>query len=239
MEWGVELQGDTSDLEVLSKALNEDDLSIIQIDGLFVLKSNKFNTLTDAQSVKELAETLLQIINSLGELYFEGEANIKIGAVASYGENGSKGITVFPDTLKMKVKMSGVEMNTTQDGKRIVSLVAQGVKDSWKIVFKNDNLLKAVRIYRKEGKTWYGIYKVVNDTILRNRPDAVALGWISQSKIDLLKHTANCYKAIGDEARHAIEEWQSPPKPMSIQEARSIVEDLLKKWVQYERTMNP
>ena len=167
-------------------------------------------------------------------VYFNSDGDVKLGAVSCEDENGNKSVAVSVETISIKDKVRIATVTTTKDGEKAESLIAQGVKDFWKIVYNNDDLLRAVRIFLKEGNSWPGIYKVVNDTILLSGPDVVNLGWVSDSKVRLLKRTANCYRAIGDEARHAVKDWTPPPNPMTINEAINIEQDLIRKWIQFE-----
>jgi hypothetical protein len=45
------------------------------------------------------------------------------------------------------------------------------------------------------------------------------------------KHSANSVKAAGDQARHGVEEKAPPVDPMTITEAKSLVDILLARWL--------
>jgi hypothetical protein len=58
-----------------------------------------------------------------------------------------------------------------------------------------------------------------------------AAGWASEAQLRRFKHSANSVKAAGDEARHGVEATAPPVDPMTITEAKSLVDILLARWL--------
>ena len=56
-------------------------------------------------------------------------------------------------------------------------------------------------------------------------------GFVSKSKIKLLRRTANSYAASGLGARHALEEYEAPENPMPLTEGKRVIGQLLDGWL--------
>ncbi len=56
-------------------------------------------------------------------------------------------------------------------------------------------------------------------------------GLVSRTQLRRFKHSANSVNAAGDEARHGVEPRTPPADPMTIAEARSLVDILLSRWL--------
>jgi hypothetical protein len=53
----------------------------------------------------------------------------------------------------------------------------------------------------------------------------------SQAELKRLTHTANSVHALGDDARHPGRDFEAPPTPMPLSEARAVVDRLLTAWL--------
>jgi hypothetical protein len=62
----------------------------------------------------------------------------------------------------------------------------------------------------------------------------VANGWATRAAVRQFKHTANSPGAIGHEARHGVDTGQPPPTPMSLGDAKALVNGIAQRWL---RTM--
>jgi hypothetical protein len=52
-----------------------------------------------------------------------------------------------------------------------------------------------------------------------------------QEQNKLFKSTANSYGAIGKDARHVLSKYATPPKPMSLAEAKRLIEVIIIEWI--------
>jgi hypothetical protein len=57
------------------------------------------------------------------------------------------------------------------------------------------------------------------------------LGWVSKNELERFRHTANSYKILGAEARHARDRFDPPKNPMTFAEADRFVRKLIREWV--------
>jgi hypothetical protein len=56
-------------------------------------------------------------------------------------------------------------------------------------------------------------------------------GWATKSSIDRFTGTADNPKASGDLARHGIAKHEPLPNPMTLSEAKSLIETVLHNWL--------
>ena len=84
---------------------------------------------------------------------------------------------------------------------------------------------------------WINLYKVYEivkkDAGKQNNIDRIQQ-WITKKKISLFTRTANSQSAIGDDARHGVDDKDPPKEPMSLSEADALIMTLLQKWLQWK-----
>ena len=87
---------------------------------------------------------------------------------------------------------------------------------------------------------WGQLYKVLE--IIEGAGvihDVLRAAGVSKPKLKLFTRTANHQAASGRAARHARLREQPPKNPMPIQEARSMIRQLLVAWVHLVKTSAP
>src|SRR6266849_8946952 len=106
---------------------------------------------------------------------------------------------------------------------------------SWRCWQDPRGCAKALRLRDDDSRGWvelYRLYEVIESDI--GRPVIVANGWVSDRDIGRFKHTANSVEAAGDEARHGKEETDPPARPLSLAEARTLIDRLLSGWLAFK-----
>ena len=95
----------------------------------------------------------------------------------------------------------------------------------WTTLAENDDLLDDAFIYFGRATDWFDIYKTLECLILRfggSESAFLALGWASATEVTRLKRTANA-------ARHAKRKFGPPPNPISLEDARTLLGQLLRR----------
>jgi hypothetical protein len=230
MEWLVNITGDISDLEDLSKSLRSSALSIIKEGQDFVLKSTGFNSLKDVQDVKNKASEILALVNGAARLDLGMRKPLSMAHVVK--DDGTREVFVeISDTLTLhdRVTASVVASDGTVQEVHQVSPIP-----SWVATAQRDaNVAKVLRLFGIGHYDWvnlYRIYEVVENDI-GGISNIVKKGWATRKTIERFKHTANSPGAIGDESRHGKQTSQPPKDPMTLSEAKSLVETILHNWL--------
>jgi hypothetical protein len=94
----------------------------------------------------------------------------------------------------------------------------------------NPNVAAALHFFMK--CDWVSLYKaweMARDAAGGNH-DLVNKGWAERRKQNRFTGTAQSREELGDEARHASEQYKPPKDPMSLNEARSFVRSILQAW---------
>lgn len=227
--WSVQLVGNKFDLEDLSQWFTTPDLQVVkELDG-FYLRSNRFETIEEAEQVKVLAQEMLQRLVGAAKLFRPNFMSVGLGAIIRQEDDGQRYCYVFlSSSIVVRSKTSSVKL-TVNGGKETPQVPLPAV---WAAVAKDDEkVLQALRLWANNPDSWDNLYKIleviesdVGGAIYRN-------AWVSKKEVNRFTQTANSPEALGDEARHAKKRVSPPPKPMTIQEAKQLMKTLLEKWI--------
>lgn len=232
MEWFVIITGDRYDLEYLCRYFNSPELCITQQGQDFILKSVDFNSLTNAKDVRKKASETLVLVNGAARLDLGMREPLSVAHVARVKDDGTRDLFIeVSDALiiRDRVTASVVGANGAVQEVRQISLITD-----WVAAAQRDaNVAKVLRLFGPGHHDWvnlYRIYEVVENDI-GGVWNIVKKGWATEKSIKRFKHTANSPGAIGDESRHGKQTSKPPKDPMTLSEAKSLVETILHNWL--------
>jgi hypothetical protein len=143
-----------------------------------------------------------------------------------------RNIFVFPEPVRLEVRTSAAISVQIGDGTwstrgpvpRAAALAAT--------VQQSEPARKALGFLRTGD--WYSLYKVLDILEMAHGGEKAfeRLGWASSSELKRFTGTANNSTALGDAARHARADWTPPKRPMSLDEAKSLIRSLLFRWLE-------
>jgi len=242
-EWKVELQGDRFDLEELPEIFHSSDLRVVEEDAKFFLKSHDFNSLASDGDVRRRAELLVERINGSMRVRMRNFKNVRIEAVLYIDDQGvsHRNIEVHPEPITMRSKVAGnVTLVTSQGGQASPPqpLAAKQPEAAWPDISDSDSRVATVlRLFAKE-LNWSNLYKI-SEVIYEDQGKKIyEKRWATPEEVRKFRGTANCYGAIGDEARHAREEDPPPLTPMTLGKAEALIRGIARKWLE-EKAMTP
>jgi hypothetical protein len=85
-------------------------------------------------------------------------------------------------------------------------------------------------LHKGDWSSLYKAYEIVRDETQGDQ-GIISRCRLTEATISLFRQTAQSREAVGDDARHASRKYKSPEKPMSIDEAKAVVGDLVQKWI--------
>jgi len=94
------------------------------------------------------------------------------------------------------------------------------------------DVARALRLIGQAEPTWsvlYHLYEVVLGDVGGRIYDD---GWASRAEVERFRRTANSPVVLGEDARHGRETTEPPSNPMSLREARDVVERLVRRWLE-------
>jgi hypothetical protein len=232
--WVVQLAGDTSDLSALAQSLTGNDINISHDGQDYVLMSDQFTEGDDAGAVRQKAEGLVAVLNGASRLALDAINSIRVRAVYRRREDGKRDIFVFPEPKVIRFRAFAPTVKLTHaDGTVEEFHRADPVKQWAGMALKNDAVANVFRILAGGTLDWVNLYRIV-EIIASDVGGLEAIdtnGWATKASMRLFKHTANSPGALGLDARHGAETTQPPKHPMTILEARALVNSIVHAWL--------
>lgn len=224
-EWTVQLGGDAAVLRWMADTLDDPSISIEQILGStdnWQLKSAAFAAFTDEQDVFNAGSAILTRISGMAALYGLNPSDVIVSAVMASNSDGSGlGSALLPfhfDVLPGTTQKYQVSDLPTNDS----------------------NVEVALRVLAQRRLTWSELYKLLEIVQADQGSDyPIREGVTTKVQLRNFKHTANSMAAIGDDARHGPTSQQPPSSPMTIDDARDLLRDILKHWFGEKRVLTP
>jgi hypothetical protein len=221
---------------MLADSMSGQSTSITMEADKFILRSNAFDILDVPRTVAEKAKEILAALSGATRLILGGHTSMSVSGICRVRDDGGRDIFLIaePGTFQMR-GFTPTMVVTKSDGTEEIHRPADGIPSWLALATTNDAVAKALRLYDEDSLGWvelYRLYEVIesdigHSTILANR-------WASDANIRLFKHTANSVAATGDQARHGKETSTPPAKPLTLSEARTLVDALLRAWLAYK-----
>ena len=233
MNWMMQLTGEEADLAPLTQSFTYGDIQVSKEDGKYLLASARFEELTDANDVKDVALIIVAILNGVCRVALNGTEPIGIGNALRRADNGKLHTYLLAGTGEFRRRGIPATM-TAMRADSTVQKPVDSVKQWASLSLVDQAVAKVMRINALGLLEWANLYRVLEiiaddvggfDTIeIRN--------WMPRGSTSRLKWTANSADILGLEARHGIQNHQSPPNPMTIGEARRLVRALTWHWLE-------
>src|SRR5215217_5025095 len=216
-EWRVNVQGDDLDLEQLAVFLTSPRQQVRKEEGHFVLTSDRFDTCTDADTVRKIATGVLDTLFGLARLRFGARIPFAVGNLRCVKDNGRTDYYVL---------LEGASL-TVRGGPTLVKMGSTGISEAVQpqdpmveraLMLESDELISRVlRLYGKAVKVWkdlYPIYEIVEQDV-GGENSLVAKGWTSGNQITQFTRTAGQSNAMGYKAMDGVSNVEPPPNPMT------------------------
>ncbi|MEG4939053.1 hypothetical protein [Microcoleus sp. F4-D5] len=233
MKWLVLLDVKKSDFDNLSDLLrSSDEFSLMAENDEYYLTSSRWESLTNHSAVHSEATKPLQDISAVAMIYFPGFPLLKPDIICEVDEEGKRHRR-FALSATINVGSSCSVSIQLEGGQDIIPKLEF---ESWRKLAEEDEIVKNVfRQFRDFEHNWINLYKVY-EIVEKDAGKKKIEQWIIKDKIRQFKHTANSQSAIGDDARHGVDQNQNaPPKePMSLSEADALIRNLVKQWLQWK-----
>ena len=231
MEWSIGLTGHQFDLEELPKWLDGGDFQVIEEDGEFLIRSSRFDALSDAEEVRRAAEEVVELLNGLGRLLWPEFTPVAVGAVYTTAEDGRKNVHVFmSDTVAFRGKLKVTVIKRDGSLEQPQDL---GRLNSWLDVAETDEFVQRALAYlNRERITWNDLYRALEVVESDVGGRVSKAGWASKAELERFNRTANSYSVLGRAARHGRDRGEPPPNPMKFEEAGHLVRRVVHLWIQ-------
>lgn len=228
MGWIISLSGDEMDLNELSKSLNTDDLSIYKLDGTYYLKSNKIiKGSNEYNEIDKIVCELVELVNGTAKLALGTKNVINNYDIYYQKEDGSELVFASANitcTARLRINLQVVNADGTVETCNPADLVP-----NWLDLCNKDELIyKVFKLISHDTESWVGLYKIY-EVISKDLINDFHFS-VPKENLRRFTQTANSYKAVGMEARHALD-YEPTSIPMKITEARALIYLMVNEWI--------
>ena len=219
--WIVQLKGDRLDLQELPKWFPHGDIFAVEEDGTVFLTGPALNALQDAEAVLNCATQTLNNFAAVIFLLWNGFTKPTIRSVIHEDAAGTRSTFAFISGIaSILFKASGVLVGGTASATtQAQDLLAAGRKSA--------KLREALTIWSDPIRSWPRLYRVMEEIEEHFGKPIDKAGLCSDSERVRFTRTANTAEVAGLDSRHASGKFQSPPDPLSLQEAESFLARIL------------
>ncbi len=232
MEWYVEIKGDSFDLEKLSKSLNLPELCITKKGQNYILKSTDFNSLEKENDVHSKAEKILSRINGSAWLVLRMRKPLEEVRVCRVSDDGEIKSSVFLKGTGY-ISRSFIEkiFGIKKEGSVQEIFQADIIPEIISIAQNDENVDTVLRLLGDHPKGLVNLYNILEvvENDVGGIPKIVEKRWATRNAIGLFKRTANFL------ARHKKKKIKPPEKLMTLPEARSLIRNIIRGWIQSKK----
>lgn len=225
--WGAVVQGEATDLEDWAYTMKEPFDPWVETHGAeAVLRSASLDELASANEVRDRAVAFIERLN--GALALSQQARpVRFGGVIQFAPDGGLHRTVFAEmaAFEMRGKARAFAMVIGPDGKPVPPPPPQPSEvQRWAAIAEGNDLLDDALMYFGKASGWFDIYKALECLFKRAGGEHafLALNWEPEGKVKRLKRTA-------DWARHARRRNDRLENPMPLEDARTVLGQLLRR----------
>ena len=229
--WFVQLKGHQFDLEALAEFLRSGSIKVSrEEDEQWYVSGPVFGGLEDSSAVRERGIEMVEVLNGTGALF--GIQNISIGS----------NVFEVTDAGVRKNMVLVVDGITVRDRVKAVVLGSDGKPKENENVSAFQRILELGRTDRRVWdalhflalrQNWTNLYKVFE--IVRDDVGKQVYDLVDTKRLKTFKATAQCRGLLGDEARHASQTLREPSNPVSLEEARQLIRQLVENWLRKHR----
>jgi hypothetical protein len=234
MSWEVVLLGPESILEELAHAFQKNDNTLARTENGFVLRSSRFENLTNAADVRIEATQIVNALSGISRLLLQSETSLKLSSLIEIQPDGRRNIFVEIEPAVVRVTGGLVSTQISHEDGSIEERRPSDPAPAWLTkALGTPQAATALRLRDKRPLLWtdlYRLFEVIVDAAGGSNA-IVRAGWASSTQLRRFRHSANSVSAAGDQARHGVEPTTPPTDPMTISEARSLVDILLARWL--------
>jgi hypothetical protein len=225
------LEGHTFDLEDLATLLPSGDVRVIRQGDGFYMSAEELDNPPSGKAFHEVAEELLVRANGLGRLMRPDFT--PVGLTGRYEQEGDVSVVLATAAVAVaKARLSATAIVRNPDGTvqpqpppATVAYIA--------LAAHNHDVAEALEIMgRPQPLNFADLYKVY-EIIEHSGHMKIAMtsAGFGKPAARLFARTANHPEASGQDARHARSNERPPAKPMTLDEARRMIRELVTAWM--------
>lgn len=184
------------------------------------LHSEKLENITSKEQAKNIVAELVEYVNS----------------ILFYGKNYEDSIEYDSIKIGNTIYMDFVDYISFQndctfiENGREIDLDAKRINKIQTCYQQNESVREILGIYFRKGVDFVNLFRIYEKIkALGIKP--VAKGWITREQESNFTNTANNPDASGDEARHGKSTCEPPKNPMSLEQAKLLIDSIIERFI--------
>ena len=147
MTWVIQLAGDTSDLSALAQSLTGTGVNLSHDGQNYVLTSDTFQDVDDANTIREKAENIVYLLNGATRLALNAGQSIRVGAAYRSRSDGTREIVAFVEPAVIHFRAMAPTVKVTHaDGTAEEFHPADPVRTWMPLALSDDAIANVFRI---------------------------------------------------------------------------------------------
>jgi len=235
--WELQIRGDEADLEHLARFFSSGPLTVFSAEpNGYLLHSEVFGTCRSSAEVHAVAVELLAMLSGLLQLGRRSLTAITGGAVFWRRADGIRDAFLHVQSMGNLVRFGEHEMIATDSDGQVIQgqNTVPRTRKIADLALIEPVIATAMRLWAApDSRTWTGLFRITElvESDMDGWQPLVEKGWISKTRRERFRRTANHPLAAGDASRHGCEDSSPPANPMDLVEAQAYVEELVQAWV--------
>jgi len=224
-EWWAELVGNEQELKELEVHLADSEHRIIKKGKYYYLKIEDEQEDFDPDILHDHMSRLVAMLNGAAKLRFHEFTGVKSYSVIRFKSDGKRVGYGFATAPKVPSTL-------------YAPVPPDGVINTWvSLGNKSDFIERALTLYGALEHNWKNLYLVLEviEDDLGGEVAVLQKKFVSNRKLKSFKNTANSFRAIGRDARHATTRYSLPRSPMLITVAQELIHTVLEKWLESKK----
>lgn len=228
--WEIDVATDAHGLRFLREVLAESKVGLTEQEGRHILRIPELDGIVDAGVVRSRARSLVTSLSGAAKLVLGWTTPMTVGSVLRRHPDGRADHFLEVDSARIVIRSFPVTLRVTHpDGTVEERGLGEEVLPWLEHVRKEGAASRVLRLISEPDLGWVELYRIVE--VIHEAAGSSIFDWASQAELRRFKHTSNSVGAVGDAARHGRERQGAPKDPMRLEEARLLVSNLARRWL--------
>jgi len=153
--------------------------------------------------------------------------------VTAVEADGTRAAFLQPQSAALNFKTCLAHCVTYRDGTIEEHRPFESIQNWLAKAIRNPVAVRVLRLRNTDDLSWSDLYRLY-EVIEHDVGGATAIeraGWSSGALLERFTRSANSLHAAGDQARHGVERTDPPRNPLTLSEARELIDKLLRAWL--------
>lgn len=179
------------------------------------------------------AEAIVESVSAISRLLLGSTEPVSVLRVAAVQADGTQAVFIRPQSAALSLSGGLAHAVTHGESTILEHKSSESIRNWLGKALPHPVAARVLRLRGTGDLSWadlYRLYEVIQDNVGGERA-IIEAGWSSRALLSRFTHSADSVKAAGDQARHGVERTHPPSKPLTISEARILLDRLLRAWL--------